>query len=131
MNGDMALAYSRERYNLEEGDFDRGKNHTRVMTGIIKKLLSPAILINFDEISQSALKSVNTDMTSKKMIELVNGQLAYGGDWDIDSQALKGTGSMDLPSALMPEARLYMMVADEASIKSVHDNIENNNKVVK
>lgn len=127
MDGAMALAYSRERYNLAEGDFDRGKNQTRVMTGIIKKMLGPEILFSFNEISDIALKSVNTDMPYGKMVQLVNYQIADGGDWDIESQALKGSGAEGLTSYLMPNAKLYMMQPNKDSIKEVHDNIEENN----
>ena len=127
MDGAMALAYSRERHNLAEGDFDRGKNQTRVMTGIIKKMLRPEILFSFNEISDIALKSVNTDMPYGKMVQLVNYQIADGGDWEIESQALKGSGAEGLTSYLMPNANLYMMQPNKDSIKEVHDNIEENN----
>lgn len=131
MDGAKALAYSRERYNLSEGDFDRGKNQTRVMTAIIKKMLRPESLLNFNEIANIALESVDTDMPYSKMIELVNNQLEDGKDWTIETQALKGEGESGLSSYLMPNAKLYMMVPDENSIKEVHNGIEENNKQVK
>lgn len=128
MDGKKALAYSRERYNLSEGDFDRGKNQTRVMTAIIKKMLRPEILLNFNEISSIALKSVDTDISYNKMIELVNNQLEDGRDWTIETQALKGEGASGLNSYLMPNSKLYMMQPNKDSIKEVHDKIEENNK---
>lgn len=128
MDGDTALAFSRERYHLEEGDFDRGKNHARVLTGIINKMLSYDMLINFNQISNIVLESVNTDISYDKMIELVNKQLSDGGDWDIETQALKGWGESGLSSYLMPDFNLYMMRVDEDSVKEIHDKIINNNK---
>lgn len=128
MNGEMALAYSRERYNLAEGDFDRGKNQVRVMTGIIKKLLSTETLMNFNSIADVALESVNTNLPYDKMIEMVNGQLEENKKWHIKSQALKGYGAQGLPSYLMPSSQLYMMQADDESIEDVHKNILNNNR---
>lgn len=128
MDGDMALSFSRERYNLAQGDFDRGKNHTRVLIGIIKKILSPDMLLNFNSISDIVLKSVNTNVSYNKMIELVNEQLDSETKWKIKTQALTGTGSMDLNSYLMPNANLYMMIPNEDSVKEVHEKIENNNK---
>lgn len=131
MDGDMALAYSRERYHLAEGDFDRGKNQVRVMTGIIKKLLSTETLLNFNSIAEVALDSVNTNMPYDKMIELVNGQIDDAKDWKIKSQAVTGTSEPGLPSYLMPGSNLYMMRADEESIDQVHDGILKNNKTDK
>lgn len=128
MDGKMALAYSRERYNLAEGDFDRGKNQVRVMTGIIKKLLSTETLMNFNSIADVALESVNTNLPYDKMIEMVNGQLEENKKWHIKSQALKGYGAPGLPSYLMPSSQLYMMQADDESIEDVHNNILNNNR---
>ena len=129
MDGAMALAYSRERYSLAEGDFDRGRNQTRVMTGIIKKMLRPEILLNFNQISEIALQSVNTDMPYAKMIQLVNYQIEDSRDWTIETQDLKGSGASGLPSYLMPNADLYMMRPNEDSIKEVKEKIEENNQV--
>lgn len=128
MDGAKALAYSRERYNLSEGDFDRGKNQTRVMEGIIKRMLRPEMLLKFNQTADIILKSVNTDVPYSKMIEMVNDQLDNGGDWKIQTQALKGRGAANLKSYLMPNSKLYMMKADENSIKVVHQKIEENNK---
>ena len=128
LNGAQALVFARDRYHQAEGDFDRGKNHTRIITAIINKMLKPEMLLNFGNISQVALRSVNTDMPYEKMIELVNKQIDSGKKWDIESQALSGSGTMDLKSALMPEAKLYMMVPREESVKEVEGKIKENNK---
>lgn len=128
MDGDMALSFCRERYNLKEGDFDRGRNHTRVLTGIIRKMISKEMLLNFNKISDIVLDSVNTNVSYDKMIDLVNKQLEDGGDWKIETQSLKGDGSMELSSYLMPDSQLYMTVPRKDSIKKVHDKIEENNR---
>lgn len=128
MNGDMALSFARERYHLNQGDFDRGKNHIRIIEAIIRKMLSPQMLLKFNDIANASLKSVNTNMPYDKMIEQVNKQLDQGTSWKIKSQALEGKGTMDLPSALMPESRLYMMVPNAESIENVSKKIEENNK---
>ncbi|MDU5503534.1 MAG: LCP family protein [Anaerococcus vaginalis] len=131
MNGDMALSFSRERYHLAEGDIDRGKNQARVMTGIIRKLLSTETLLNFNSIAEVALDSVNTNMPYDKMIEMANGQIEEAKDWKIKSQALKGEDATGLPSYLMPTSNLFMMKADDDSIKEIRSNILKNNKIKK
>lgn len=128
MDGEMALAYSRERYHLAEGDFDRGKNQVRVMTGIIRKLLSTETLLNFNSIAEVALNSVNTNMPYDKMIEMANGQIDQPKNWKIKSQAVRGQDATGLPSYLMPGSNLYMMKADDESIDKIHDGILRNNK---
>lgn len=128
LDGRASLVFARDRYHQAEGDFDRGRNHTRIIAAIINKMLRPEMLLNFNNISQVALKSVNTDMPYEKMIELVNKQIDSGKKWEIQSQSLEGTGTMDLPSALMPDSRLYMMVPNEDSKNKVKESIEKNNK---
>lgn len=128
LDGTAALVFARDRYHQAAGDFDRGKNHTRIIEGIIRKMLSPQMLLNFGDIAGVALKSVNTNMPYDKMIELVNRQLDEGTSWKIKSQALEGVGTMDLPSALMPDSRLYMMLPNEDSKNKVKESIEENNK---
>lgn len=128
LNGTQALVFARDRYHQAEGDFDRGRNHTRIIAAIINKMLKPEMLLNFNNISQVALKSVNTDMPYEKMIELVNKQIDSGKKWEIQSQSLEGSGTMDLKSALMPEAKLYMMVVNEESLTKVEKKIKDNNK---
>lgn len=128
LDGRASLVFARDRYHQAEGDFDRGRNHTRIIAAIINKMLRPEMLLNFNNISQVALKSVYTDMPYEKMIELVNKQIDSGKKWEIQSQSLEGTGTMDLKSALMPEAKLYMMVPSEESVKEVEGKIKENNK---
>lgn len=128
LDGAASLVFARDRYHQAEGDFDRGRNHTRIIAAIINKMLRPEMLLNFNNISQVALKSVNTDMPYEKMIELVNKQIDSGKKWEIQSQSLEGTGTMDLKSALMPEVKLYMMVPSEESVKEVEGKIKENNK---
>lgn len=128
MDGEMALSYSRERYHLAEGDFDRGKNQVRVVTGIIKKLLSTETLLNFNSIAEVALDSVNTNMPYDKMIEMVNGQIDDRKNWKIKSQALTSQGEPGLSSYLMPGSELYMMRADDDSIDKIHNGILRNNR---
>lgn len=128
LDGRASLVFARDRYHQAEGDFDRGRNHTRIIAAIINKMLRPEMLLNFNNISQVALKSVNTDMPYEKMIELVNKQIDSGKKWEIQSQSLEGTGTMDLKSALMPEAKLYMMVVNEESLAKVEKKIKDNNK---
>ena len=128
LDGRASLVFARDRYHQAEGDFDRGRNHTRIIAAIINKMLRPEMLLNFNNISQVALKSVNTDMPYEKMIELVNKQIDSGKKWEIQSQSLEGTGTMDLKSALMPEAKLYMMAVNEDSLAKVEKKIKDNNK---
>ena len=49
-NGVQALAFARERQNVEGGDLQRGKNQQAVITAMIKRMLSPTMLLKANSI---------------------------------------------------------------------------------
>ena len=119
LNSKDALGFVRERYALADGDRDRGRNQQKVITAIIQKLTSTEVLTNYSAVIQGLQESVQTNMPVEVMIDLVNRQLEKGGKYDVQSQDLKGTGRMDLPSYAMPGSQLYMMEVSQDSLASV------------
>ena len=119
LNSTDALGFVRERYALADGDRDRGRNQQKVITAIIQKLTSTEVLTNYSAVIQGLQESVQTNMPVEVMTELVNRQLEKGGKYDVQSQDLKGTGRMDLPSYAMPGSQLYMMEVSQDSLASV------------
>ena len=119
LDSQEALAFVRERYSLADGDRDRGRNQQKVIVAIIQKLTSTEALKNYDGIIKGLQDSIQTNMPLETMMNLVNTQLESGGTYKINSQDLKGTGRMDLPSYAMPESNLYMMEISDSSLESV------------
>lgn len=119
LNSTDALGFVRERYALADGDRDRGRNQQKVITAIIQKLTSTEVLTNYSAVIQGLQESVQTNMPVEVMTDLVNRQLETGGKYDVQSQDLKGTGRMDLPSYAMPGSQLYMMEVSQDSLASV------------
>ena len=114
-----ALGFVRERYSLADGDRDRGRNQQKVIVAILQKLTSTEALKNYDSIIKGLQDSIQTNMPLETMMNLVNAQLESGGTYKINSQDLKGTGRMDLPSYAMPDSNLYMMEISDSSLESV------------
>ena len=119
LDSQEALAFVRERYSLADGDRDRGRNQQKVIVAIIQKLTSTEALKNYDGIIKGLQDSIQTNMPLETMMNLINAQLESGGTYKINSQDLKGTGRMDLPSYAMPESNLYMMEISDSSLESV------------
>ena len=119
LDSQEALAFVRERYSLADGDRDRGRNQQKVIVAIIQKLTSTEALKNYDSIIKGLQDSIQTNMPLETMMNLVNAQLESGGTYKINSQDLKGTGRMDLPSYAMPDSNLYMMEISDSSLESV------------
>ena len=115
MDGSAALAFSRERYSFSAGDNQRGKNQEAVIEGILNKAMSPAILSNASTLIESVSDSVETNMGSDKMKQLINMQLSDGATWEINSQAASGYG--DYNSCYSSgDQMLYVMYPDEAVV---------------
>ena len=57
-------------------------------------------------------------------MNLVNTQLETGGSYTVTSQALTGNGTTGLPSYAMPDASLYMLEIDQASLAQMKAEIQ-------
>lgn len=118
MDGEQALAFSRERYSLEGGDNQRGKNQEAVLKAILEKAMSPAILTNASQIISSVADSVETNMTQEEMAKLINMQLESGAGWYIETLAATGTGDSQACYSSGSQL-LYVMQPDMNSVQSL------------
>ena len=125
-NGQQALAFSRERMNVDGGDFQRGKNQQAVITAMIKKAVSPAILVGANGILNSVSGNVDTNMSQDQIQTLIKTQLSDGGAWNIKSVAAEGTGDQQYCFS-SPGSLLYVTLDPNsvASIKAMIDSVEN------
>lgn len=122
LNGEEALAFSRERYSFEDGDKERGRNQMRVITGIINKILSPAIISNYNELMDKLHVSFQTNMSDEQIISLVRMQLDDMSSWTIQQQSVNGSGQT-LYSPIYG-SDLYMMVPDEQTVEEAKTRIK-------
>ena len=126
MNSEQALGFVRERYSLDGGDNDRGKNQEKVISAIVNKLASLNTVSNFTSIVNNLQDSVQTNMSLDTINALANTQLDSGSKFTVTSQAVTGTGSTgQLTSYAMPNSSLYMMKLDDSSVESASQAIKN------
>lgn len=126
MNSEQALGFVRERYSLDGGDNDRGKNQEKVISAIVNKLASLKSVSNFTSIVNNLQDSVQTNMSLDTINALANTQLDSGSKFTVTSQAVTGTGSTgQLTSYAMPNSSLYMMKLDDSSVASASQTIKN------
>ena len=126
-NGKQALAFSRERQNVPGGDNQRGKDQQAVITAMIKKMVSPAILTGANGILNSVSGNVQTNMSESQIQELIKTQLADNPQWNITSMAAEGTGDNQHCFSYSGQA-LYVMQPNQESvdaIKEAMDKVEN------
>lgn len=123
LNGDEALAFSRHRHSFADGDNQRGKNQEAVLTAIIQKAISPAILMNASEIITSVSDSVETNMTRTEMARFINKQLSDGSGWTVESTAATGTGDKQACYSSGSQL-LYVMWPDDAKIAEIKEQMQ-------
>lgn len=120
-NGEEALAFSRERENVPGGDNQRGKNQQAVITAMIKKMISPQMLVKANSIIDSVSGNVETNMSQEQIQSLIKTQLNKGGSWNIYSVAAEGTGGKDICYSAASSGPLYVTYPDEMSIANIQD----------
>ncbi len=124
MNGAKALVYARERYAYTNGDNQRIKNQQTILTGILNKAMSPAILTNYTSLLDVVMKSCQTNIPTDVVTSLVKEQLNNNESWNIEHQYLSGSGSHSTKTYSMPGYNLYVMIPNQASIDAASANIE-------
>ena len=122
LNGDQALAFSRSRSSFKDGDNQRGKNQMLVLTAILNKLQSPALLKNPSGVLDVVGRSMQTSLPTYKITKLIAWQLDQGAEWKISRQAVTGTGD-NQETFSMPGTSLYVLWPDEASVNEASDKI--------
>ena len=119
MNGEQALIFSRERYSFQEGDRQRGKNQMAVIKGVINKALSPELLKNYSSVLSSIQGCFETNISYEEIAGILQKQLNNGGDWNIVSYSVNGTGDTQKPYSMSQKA--YVMIPDESTVQKAEE----------
>ena len=119
-DGKSALAFCRERHALADGDNARGRHQQAVITAMIKKMMSPAMLRGATEIIQSVSDGVDTNFSMDQIQTLIKTQLRKNSEWNIYSVSAEGFGDKQYcySSGNTP---LYVTIPDENSVSNIID----------
>ena len=123
MNGNQALAFSRERKALPGGDRARGENQQAVIDGIVRKAASPAIITSYSKILKSLEGTFQTNMSNDDIQKLIKMQLNDMASWNITSYNLNGSDGYDYTYSY-PSSQAYVMVPDEETVLEAQDLID-------
>lgn len=72
LNGEKALAYSRERYNDPSGDYGRQRRQVQVVNAILAKSKSTKTLTNYNDLFNILGNNIKTDLSWNNMKVLFN-----------------------------------------------------------
>ena len=94
MNGDMALAFARERYTYQEGDRHRIQNQQDVLSAVFKKVTSTNdLLLKYTSILNVLSNYLETNVDFRDISRMVNTQLDKNPSWNIKTYNLNGYDS--------------------------------------
>ncbi len=123
VNGEYALAFSRARYNFEDGDRQRIKNQQAVIRAIVDKVLSPAILSKYTDILEALKNSFQTNLSVSDIQKLAKYQIDKMPKWEISSISLNGSDSENYTYSFGSQL-LYVMEPDMSTVTYAHEMIE-------
>ena len=125
LDGKKALAFCRERKSLPGGDNDRGRHQQAVLTAMIKKMMSPAMLRGATNIIKSVSDGVDTNFSMEQIQVLIKEQLKHGGAWNIYSIAAGGNPAAERKICYSSgKTPLYVTLPDQKSVANIKSLIQ-------
>ena len=119
-NGEQALAFSRERKSLPDGDNQRGIHQQAVITAMLKKVLSPTMLLKANSILNQVSKDVETNISQAQLNSLIKYQLGKNPKWSIRSVAATGTEAREYCYSAQNQS-LYVTIPDYDVVNEIID----------
>ena len=129
LNGAEALALSRHRKTLPNGDIDRGLNQQLVIQAILKKAASGSGVLNVDKLLKVVGDNIQTNIPTSQMYNLFEvltklGSSSKYGDLsalNIQMHTIQGDGSAFVPNYTSLE--LYFYMPHQSSIENTRKDI--------
>lgn len=120
MDGEKALAYSRERYAYLGGDRHRGQNQQDVIAAIIKKTTSSkVILTKYNSILDTLEGSFQTNISTNMITGFIKEQIDKMPKWNIEQVAVSGSDAREYTYSYGTNQKLYVMIPYENDITNV------------
>ena len=123
LNGEQALAFSRNRKSFAMGDQQRGRNQLEVIKGVFNKAISPAILTAYSDILNEIKDCVQTNLTYEDITGLVKMQLSDGASWNIDTASIRTSHRYDVCYSMSSAGKIDVAIMSEESRLEVIEKI--------
>ena len=95
-------------------------NVQAVITGLLKKVISPTMLIRAGSLMDQVSKDVEMNVTQAQLNTLIRDQLSTNAKWYIQSVDLTGTGGRDYCYSASDQL-LYVSYPDETRLAEIID----------
>lgn len=123
LDGERALAFARERHAYLNGDNQRVINQQLVLKSLLKKMMSPTMVIKYPSFIRALSTAFVTNMPSSQIKALIGLEISSFPSWDIQSYALSGDTSTQYSPSL--NAGSSVVLVDEAQAEHARELIDN------
>ena len=123
LNGNEALAFSRERHSYMEGDRHRGQNQQQVIEAIIKKVTESNDINTYLNLLSTLENSFQTNIDKKMINSFINLQVKKNINWTIESIQVNGYDDGGYTYSY-PGQYLYVMQPDYDSLETAKSKIK-------
>lgn len=130
LDGERALAFSRERHAYVDGDNQRVRNQQIVMKALIRAMISPSMAANYPKVMQALSTAFETNMSAKEIKSLIAFELSRFPAWNIQSVAMVNEQSTEFSPALGDYAAVTLADTGQVQeVKALIQNVLNGGKV--
>jgi LCP family protein required for cell wall assembly len=133
MDGEIALAFARNRYNQDGGDFYRGRNQQIVIEAILKKITKINNLNTVNKLMSVVSQHMSTDLSKNDLTSLYEIILSNGLNLDIEKLYISGsTGMINGHSMVFPSENdiAYASYRMDVNLELVKPQFPSNNYYV-
>ncbi len=123
LNGEQALALSRTRHTLSGGDRSRIENQLLVLRAIIDKVMSPEIIVKYNDLLNSLSDSILTNIDQKSITTLIKKQIRNNTSWEFNTITVDGKDSSNTTYST-GRSRVYVMEPDLESVTKAKNMID-------
>ena len=124
MDGETALSYCRERWNLPNGAYGRNEHQTYVLKAIMNKLLSREILDRYVFVWDALKGQFMSDFDIEDIFDLAAMQFDDEGKWEIITYHLGGKGDMCGTASMGFDRKLYVVHLFDSQVQFVKQQID-------
>ena len=123
LNGNKALAFSRQRKIYAGGDRHRGQNQEAVLTAVIKKIsTNKNLLLKYDDLLNDLSPYLITNINLEDAQAMIKKQINDMPTWSVESISVNGANSENY-TASYPRQWTYVMIPDQATIDEARSKI--------
>lgn len=121
LNGNEAMWYVRERFNVSGGDHTRGKHQMQMIQAVFEKMTSSKTLISkYTGIMKSLEGMFVTSLSAEQISSLVKMQLEDMASWNLRSYSVTGKSAYQ-ETYSVPGQELYVIWPDESVVNHAQE----------